>query len=50
MFRLLLSPKLTVTMQELETAWSYEDFIVAHQTLTALEEAEEKALERANKK
>jgi hypothetical protein len=36
-------------MRELEGTWNFADFLTAHHTLDALEEAEAKARERAAK-
>lgn len=42
-WRLLTSPRLSVSLSELRTSWTFHDFIAAHHYLDALEEAEAKA-------
>jgi hypothetical protein len=46
----MTSGKFSVSAQELETFWSFEGLMSAHQVLNALEDAEARARREAQKK
>jgi hypothetical protein len=46
----LVSTRYKTTRQEIESWWSFEDLMIAHDTLDALEEGESRAAERARAK
>jgi hypothetical protein len=39
-WRILISPRLTVSLRDLEEVWTFEDLVNAHEMLDALDEAE----------
>jgi hypothetical protein len=48
--RILVSERYTVSRRELETYWTIEDVLSAHQVLDAIDEAHERARIKAERK